>query len=337
MSGLQLLWFILLAVLFIGFFFLEGFDFGVGMATRVLARDENERTQLVATIGPHWDGNEVWLITAGGAMFASYPLWYASLFSGFYILFFLVLLGLIVRGVSFEFAAHAETPRGRSIWRWALFIGSVVPPFVLGMIFTAIMQPLPIANDNGAYNVYATFGDQVNLLTVVGGVAVTLLCLMHGLNFIRLKTTGPLRDRARRLNAKLAWVLYAGEAVFAVLVFVFTDFFQKRPVSTSLIVILIVCAAVVMHVGALKNKELLSFIGSGLSLALVVGLIFNGLFPRVLIGVDPANSLLLKNASASPLTLSIMTGVTCVLLPIALAYFIWAYVVFHKRIAPLNS
>ncbi|MCI1986841.1 MAG: cytochrome d ubiquinol oxidase subunit II [Lactobacillus sp.] len=329
MSFLQLLWFLLLAVLFIGFFFLEGFDFGVGMATRLLARNDRERTQLIATIGPHWDGNEVWLITAGGAMFASYPLWYASLFSGFYIMFFLVLFGLIMRGISFEFAAHAETERGRSIWRWALFVGSVIPPFILGMIFTAIMQPLPIDQH---MDVYAALGDQINLLTIVGGVAVTLMCFMHGLNFIRLKTEGPLRERARAWNQKLSWLLYAGEVVFAVLVFFETDFFAKRPVSTGLIIVLIVCAAVIQHLGVLQNKELLSFIGSGLGLTLVVALIFNGLFPRVLIAVNPAHSLLITQASASPLTLTIMTIVTCILLPIALAYFIWAYVVFHKRI-----
>lgn len=329
MSGLQILWFLLLAVLFIGFFFLDGFDFGVGMATRLLARDEAERDQLVATIGPHWDGNEVWLITAGGAMFASYPLWYASLFSGFYILFFLVLIGLIIRGVSFEFAANAETARGRSIWRWALFIGSIVPPFLLGMIFTAIIQPLPIDKD---MNIFPTFLDQVNPLTVVGGVAVTLMCFMHGLNFIRLKTEGPIRERARQWNARLSWLLYAGEVVFALLVFWYTDFFNARPLSTTFIIALIVASAVLGHIGALKNNELLSFIGSGLGLSLVVALIFNGLFPRVLIAINPAHSLLIKDASASPLTLTIMTVVACILLPIALAYFIWSYTVFHKRI-----
>ncbi|KRN23339.1 cytochrome d ubiquinol oxidase subunit II [Lacticaseibacillus camelliae] len=334
MSGLQILWFLLLAVLFIGFFFLEGFDYGVGMATRLLAHNEDERTQLVATIGPHWDGNEVWLITAGGAMFASYPLWYASLFSGFYILFFLVLFGLIIRGVSFEFAAHAESARGRSIWRWALFCGSLIPPFILGMIFTAIIQPLPI---DAQGNVFATLGNQINLLTIVGGVAVTLMCFMHGLNFIRLKTTGPLRARARQYNQVLSWVLYAGEVVFALLVFFFTDFFAKRPISTTLIILLIVCAAVIQHYGVLKDKELVSFIGSGMGLALVVGLIFNGLFPRVMIAQNAAHSIMIADASASPLTLEIMTGVTCVLLPIALAYFIWSYVVFHKRIAPKGN
>ncbi|KRM72025.1 cytochrome d ubiquinol oxidase subunit II [Lacticaseibacillus brantae] len=329
MSGLQLLWFILIAVLFIGFFFLEGFDFGVGMATRLLAKNEDERDQLIATIGPHWDGNEVWLVTAGGAMFASFPMWYASLFSGFYILFFLVLVGLILRGVSFEFAGHAETAWGRSVWRWTLFIGSLMAPFILGMIFTAIIQPLPI---DKAGNVFATLGNQVNLLTIVGGVAVTLLMLIHGLNFIRLKTTGSVRTRARALNAKLIWVLYAGLVVFAGLLFISTDFFTARPLSTGLIVVLLVIFAVLTHYSIAKDNELLSLIGSGVDLALVVVLIFNGLFPRVMIATNAANSILIQNASSSPLTLTIMTIVTAILLPIALAYFIWSYTVFHKRV-----
>lgn len=329
MSALQLLWFGLLAVLFIGFFILEGFDFGVGMATRFLAKNEKERTQLVATIGPHWDGNEVWLVTAGGAMFASYPLWYASLFSGFYILFFIVLFGLILRGISFEFAANAETPRGRSLWRWTLFVGSIIPPFVLGMIFTAIIQPLPI---DKAGNIFATFGNQVNLLTIVGGVAVTLLMFIHGLNFIRLKTYGALRKRALAYTKALLPVAYAGEVVFAILIYVSTDFMQERMLSTVLLLALIVAGTVVAHIGSLRNGELLSFIGTSISLAGVVMLIFNGLFPRVLIAEDPANSLLIQNVTGSQLTLTIMTVVVVVLLPIALAYFIWSYTLFHKRV-----
>jgi cytochrome bd ubiquinol oxidase subunit II len=244
-------------------------------------------------------------------------------------MFFLVLFGLIVRGVSFEFAAHAETKRGRNIWRWALACGSLIPPFILGMIFTAIIQPLPITK---AGDVYPTLGNQINLLTIVGGVAVTLMMLMHGLNFIRLKTTGDLRKRARDWNSKLYYLLYAGEVVFAVLLFFMTDFFKERPISTLLILVVIVGSTVAAHVGVLKDNEVLSFVGSALGLVGVVGVIFNGLFPRVMIGQDAAMSILAKDASASPLTLTIMTIVAVILLPIALAYFIWSYVVFHKRI-----
>ncbi|OAU91951.1 cytochrome C oxidase assembly protein, partial [Lacticaseibacillus rhamnosus] len=200
---------------------------------------------------------------------------------------------------------------------------------ILGMIFTAIIQPLPITK-NG--DVFPTLGNQINLLTIVGGVAVTLMMLMHGLNFICLKTTGDLRKRARDWNSKLYYLLYAGEVVFAVLLFFMTDFFKERPISTLLILVVIVGSTVAAHIGVLKDNEVLSFIGSALGLVGVVGVIFNGLFPRVMIGQNAAMSILAKDASASPLTLTIMTIVAVILLPIALAYFIWSYVVFHKRI-----
>ncbi|MCH4171231.1 MAG: cytochrome d ubiquinol oxidase subunit II [Lactobacillus sp.] len=329
MSALQLLWFILIAVLFIGFFFLEGFDFGVGMATRVLAKNDDDRESLIATIGPHWDGNEVWLITAGGAMFASFPLWYASLFSGYYILLFLTLCALIFRGVSFEFSANAETAGGRRFWYWALCIGSTVAPFLLGMMFTSLIQGLPM-DKNG--DIFAGLWDNVNLLSIVGGVAVTLLCLIHGLNFIRLKIDGNLRDRARNLVEKLYWVLFAGEVVFAILLFIFTDFFKERPISTLLLLVLIVALSAISMYCAYADHEGWGFITSGLTLGSIVILLFNGLFPRVLIADNPAHSLLIKDASASPYTLKIMTIVACILLPIMLAYFIWSFFIFKRRV-----
>lgn len=329
MSALQLLWFILICVLFVGFFFLEGFDFGVGMSTRFLARDDDEREALIATIGPHWDGNEVWLITAGGAMFASFPLWYASLFSGYYILLFLTLVALIFRGVSFEFAANADTAGGRRFWHWALFCGSTIAPFLLGMMFTSLIQGLPI-DKNG--DIFAGFLDNVNLLSIVGGVAVTLLCLIHGLNYVRLKIDGNMRDRARSLNEKLFFVLFAGEIVFVILLAIFTDFFQMRPLTTWIILILIVALSAISMWGNYGNHEGVSFVTSGLTLGCIVILLFNGLFPRVLIGDNPAHSILIKDASASPYTLKVMTIVACILLPIMLIYFIWSYFIFRRRV-----
>lgn len=329
MSALQILWFILICVLFIGFFFLEGFDFGVGMATRIIAKDDDDREALIATIGPHWDGNEVWLITAGGAMFASFPLWYASLFSGYYILLFLTLVALIFRGVSFEFSANADTAGGRRFWYWALCIGSTVAPFLLGMMFTSLIQGLPM---DAKGDIYAGFLDNVNLLSIVGGVAVTLLCLIHGLNFIRLKIDGNLRDQARNLAEKLYFVLFAGEIVFVILLAIFTDFFQLRPLSTWIILILIVAFSAISMYGAYADHEGLSFITSGLTLGAIVVLLFNGLFPRVLIADNPAHSLLIKDASASPYTLKIMTIVACILLPIMLVYFIWSFFIFKRRV-----
>lgn len=221
MSGLQLLWFCLIGLLFSGFFFLEGFDFGVGMSVQTLAQNEHEKDQIVATIGPVWDGNEVWLLTAGGAMFASFPYWYASLFSGYYLILLIILFGLIIRGVSFEFR-HKVKPSHKYIWNWTLAIGSALVPFFLGVMFISLIQGVPI-NSNG--DVIAHFTDYFNLFSIVGGVAVLLMSYLHGLNYISLKTEGPVRERARQYVNVLYWILYIGLVVFAILLYFKTDFF----------------------------------------------------------------------------------------------------------------
>jgi len=326
---LSILWFLIIGLLFAIFLFLEGFDFGVGMATRLIAHNLDEREALMSSIGPHWDGNETWLVTAGGAMFASLPIWYASLFSGYYYVLLLVLVGLILRGVSFEFTKHAETKTGKNIWLWAFFIGSVLPPFLLCMMLLSMVQGIPM-NANG--DAFPKFFDVVNWLSLVGGVAGVLLSLVHGLNFIRLRLDGPLRDRARALNKIVYPILFAGEVVFAVLVFFQTDFFTKRFGSSLLITVLIVAFSLLGYYGVLKNKEGWSFAGSGLSLSMVIVLLFNGLFPRVMIATNPAHSILIKTAANSHYTLTIMTIVACVLVPIILIYFIWSYTLFTKRI-----
>lgn len=330
MSGLQLLWFILIAVLFIGFFFLEGFDYGVGMATRFLVKNEEERDQVIETIGPVWDGNEVWLLTAGGAMFASFPEWYATLFSGYYIILFLILVGLIIRGVSFEFREKMETAKSRNFWNWTLFIGSILPPFLFGLMFTSMVRGMPLAADKG---IYASFGDYVNFFSVVGGVAVTLICFLHGLNYIRLKTEGSVRERAQKLSKRLYPILFVGLVVFAVLVYLETDFIQARPVSSLAILAGIVLCACLSAYGTWKDKELLSFLTTGFVLAGVVVLIFNGLFPRVMISsLGSSTDLLIKNASSTPYTLSLMSKIAFTILPFVLAYQAWSYYIFGKRI-----
>ncbi|WEG73307.1 cytochrome d ubiquinol oxidase subunit II [Vagococcus intermedius] len=330
MSTLELLWFIIIGVLFTGFFFLEGFDFGVGMSVKLLAKNRHERDALINTIGPVWDANEVWLITAGGALFASFPEWYATLFSGYYIVLFLILFGLILRGVSFEFRHHMESDRGRNFWEWATFIGSTLTPFLFGLMFTSLVRGMPIAEDK---NIYASFGDYVNVFSVVGGVAVTLVCFLHGLNYIRLKTKGPIRYRAQHVAKRLYPVLFVGLVVFALLLWSNTDFFDKRPVSTLIILLAIIASAVVAAVGTYKDKELVSFLGTGGILAGIVILLFNGMFPRVMIGsADAVRDLLIVDAASTPYTLKVMTIVTAILLPIVLCYFIWSYYVFRKRI-----
>lgn len=329
MSGLQLFWFVVIGVFFGGFFFLEGFDFGVGMSLKTLAFDEKEEDQLISTIGPFWDGNEVWLVTAGGAMFASFPYWYASLFSGYYLILLLVLVGLIIRGVSFEFRAKSKTEH-KKIWMWTLAIGSFMIPFFFGVLFVSLIQGMPLDADG---NMMATFTDYINLFSIVGGVALTLLSYLHGMNYIAMKTTGPVRMKAKNHAQALYWVLYAGLAAFAILLYFQTDFFEYRFVSTSILVVLIVLLTVVANVALNKGKELIAFLASGLTIVTLVGLLFNGLFPRVMISsISSEFDLLIKNASSTPYTLKIMSMIAITILPFLLGYIAWSYYIFRGRV-----
>jgi len=328
--NLQILWFILIAVLFIGFFFLEGFDFGVGMATRFVAKNRTERDQLVQTIWPFWDGNEVWLLTAGGAIFAAFPHWYATMFSGYYIPFVIILLALILRGVSFEFRVKMTSATGRNIWDWALFFGSLLPPFLLGVLFTSMVKGMPI---DANMNMHAGFLDYISLYSIVGGVAVTLLCLLHGLNFISLRTLGEVRERASKLSKKLYLLLYAGLVAFAVLTFAYTDFFKVRPLAIIAILVVIVLMSILAHYFVTRKRDALSFVLSGLTLSMVVILLFTGLYPRVMVSsLDSAFDMTIALASSSPYTLGLMTKVAVTILPFVLAYQAWGYYVFRQRV-----
>lgn len=329
MSGLQFFWFFLIGLLFSGFFFLEGFDFGVGMAVQTLAHNEEEKDQIVSTIGPVWDGNEVWLLTAGGAMFASFPYWYASLFSGYYLILFAILFGLIIRGVSFEFR-HNVPARQKNIWNWTLSIGSAMVPFFFGIMFVSWVQGMPL---DAKANMSAQFGDYFNLFSIVGGVAMVLLAYLHGLNYIALKTEGPVRSRANNYAQLLYWVLYLGLVAFAVLLFFKTDFFTHHALSTLVLLIVIVALTVFAHISVFKAAEMSAFLASGLSLVTVVVLLFQGLFPRVMISsISSKYDLLIENASSSPYTLKIMSIIAISLVPFVLAYTAWAYYIFRKRI-----
>ncbi len=329
MSGLQLMWFVLIGVLFSGFFFLEGFDFGVGMSVQTLAHNEKEKDQIINTIGPVWDGNEVWLLTAGGAMFASFPYWYASLFSGYYLILFIILFGLIIRGVSFEFR-HKVPEKNKNFWNWTLSIGSFIVPFFFGLLFISLVQGMPIDADG---NMTATFTDYVNVFSVVGGVALTLLCYLHGLNYISLKTEGQVREHARNYAKLLYYVLYVGLVLFAVLMYFQTDFFAKNAVLTTVLVVAIVLLTIFANVSVFKEKELAAFLASGLTLVVLVVLLFTGLFPRVMISsLGSQFDILIKDASSTPYTLKVMTYISFTLLPFVLAYTAWAYYVFRRRV-----
>lgn len=330
MTALQFFWFFLIGLLFAGFFFLEGFDFGVGMAVQTLAHNEHEKDQIVETIGPVWDGNEVWLLTAGGAMFASFPYWYSSLFSGYYLILLTILCGLIIRGVSFEFR-HKVPAEQKNIWNWTLTIGSALVPFFFGVMFISLIQGVPL---DAKGNIMAHFGDYINLFSLVGGVAVLLLSYLHGLNYISLKTTGPVRDRARNYAAFLYWVLYLGLLVFTLLLFLKTDFFSQHALGTLVLLVVIVALSLFAHASVFKQHEMSAFIASGLTFVALVALLFQGLFPRVMISsISSKYDLLIQNASSSPYTLKIMSIVAISLVPFVLAYTVWAYYIFRKRIS----
>ncbi|USS88267.1 cytochrome d ubiquinol oxidase subunit II [Fructilactobacillus hinvesii] len=330
MSFLQLLWYAVIGLLFALFLVLDGADLGIGMATRFLAYTYDERQQLLRTIGPHWDGNEVFLIAAGGSMFASMPLWYASLFSGFYILLFLVLIALIFRGVSFEFSENAETKKGRNAWMWTNFFGSFFTPFLFGMLFTAMIQAVPM---DAQGNIFASFFDVVNPLSLLGGVALTALCLYQGLHYATLRTSGLMRYHAATLCGNLYWAAYPVEILFAIALYFQTNFYENHLIATLVFLVVIVATTVWGHIATIRDREWSAYIANTLTIFALVALLFVGLFPNVLIATNPAHTISIVSASASPYTLGVMTIVLCVLLPIVLIYFAWSYISQWHRVS----
>lgn len=324
------IWFLLIAVLFVGFMFLEGFDFGVGMGTRFLATNSLERRVLINTIGPFWDANEVWLITAGGAMFAAFPHWYATLFSGYYLPFVILLLALIARGVAFEFRSRSPQEKWRNTWDWAIFIGSILPPFLVGVLFTSLIKGLPVQSD---MNMYLGFTDVVNIYTVVGGVTFVLLSYVHGLTFLTLKTTDPLRERARAQAKKLYWWLGLSLLVFIGLTAVYTDAFADKAVYTITLFAVAIVAYLLLYQQLRNHKEGFSFALTGIITVVITAFFFVTLFPNVMISsIDPANNISVYAASSGDYSLKVMTIVAFTLVPVVLAYTIWSYYVFRKRV-----
>ncbi|MMZ59959.1 Cytochrome bd-I ubiquinol oxidase subunit 2 [compost metagenome] len=329
--SLNELWFILVAVLFIGFFFLEGFDFGVGMSTRFLAKNDMERRVLINSIGPFWDANEVWLLTAGGAMFAAFPNWYATMFSGYYTPLVVLLLALIARGVAFEFRGKVGNEKWKGTWDIAIFLGSLLPPFLLGVVFSGLIKGLPI---DGEMEMKAGLFDMVNLYTLVGGVTVVMLCLVHGLMFTSLRTTGDLQQRARKLAKKLLIPLAVLLVLFAVLTVIETDVFEVRGVILSIVAVVGLVAFLLAGYFMTKQKDGWAFGMTGTLIFLSIASVFIGLFPRVMVSsISDAFSLTVDNAASGHYSLKVMTIVALTLLPFVLGYQIWSYFVFHKRVS----
>ncbi|MFD0275765.1 cytochrome d ubiquinol oxidase subunit II [Kitasatospora sp. NPDC127111] len=318
-------WFVLIAVLWIGYFFLEGFDFGIGILTKPLARDTAERRVLINTIGPVWDGNEVWLLTAGGATFAAFPDWYATLFSGFYLPLLVILVCLIVRGVAFEYRAKRPEPRWQRNWEEAIFWTSLLPAFLWGVAFADIVRGVAI---DGHKNYVGTVWDLLNPYALLGGLVTLSLFTFHGAVFAALKTVGDIRGRARAAALRLGLVTAALALVF--LVWTQADSGNGR----SLVALV---AAVAALAGALVANQLgregWAFVLSGATVVAAVAMLFLSLFPDVMPSTLSANwSLTVSNAASSAYTLKLMTVVAAVFTPLVLLYQGWTYWVFRKRI-----
>ncbi|AYN40483.1 cytochrome d ubiquinol oxidase subunit II [Streptomyces dangxiongensis] len=318
-------WFVLIAVLWTGYFFLEGFDFGVGILTRLLARDRAERRVLINTIGPVWDGNEVWLLTAGGATFAAFPEWYATLFSGFYLPLLLVLVCLIVRGVAFEYRAKRPEENWQRNWETAIFWTSLLPAFLWGVAFGNIVGGVRIDRN---FEYVGSVGDLLNPYALLGGLVTLTLFTFHGAVFTALKTVGDIRVRARRLAR---WVgLVTAVAALAFLLWTQADSGDDK----SLVALVVAVAALVIALVTNQfGREGWAFALSGLTIVATVAMLFLSLFPNVMPStLDSDWSLTVTNASSSPYTLKIMTWCAAIATPIVLLYQGWTYWVFRKRI-----
>ncbi|MFH8976482.1 cytochrome d ubiquinol oxidase subunit II [Streptomyces sp. NPDC017890] len=318
-------WFVLIAVLWTGYFFLEGFDFGVGVLTKLLARNRAEKRVLINTIGPVWDGNEVWLLTAGGATFAAFPEWYATLFSGFYLPLLVILVCLIVRGVAFEYRVKRPEENWQRNWETAIFWTSLIPAFLWGVAFGNIVHGVKIDRD---LEYVGTVWDLLNPYALLGGLVTLTLFTFHGTVFTALKTVGEIRERARTLALRVGLVT-------AVLALAFLSWTQvDSGDAKSLVVLLVAVASLVAALLANQaGREGWSFTLSGVTIVAAVAMLFLTLFPNVMPSTLDADwSLTVTNASSSPYTLKIMTWLAVVATPVVLLYQGWTYWVFRKRI-----
>ncbi|WP_410587319.1 cytochrome d ubiquinol oxidase subunit II [Amycolatopsis sp. lyj-23] len=322
---LEIAWFVVIAFFWLGYLFLEGFDFGVGMLLPVLARDNTERRVMVNTIGPVWDGNEVWLIVAGGAMFAAFPAWYAGLFSAAYLPLLLVLLALIGRGVAFEYRGKVDSERWRRNWDRVIMIGSWIPPLGVGLILATTVLGLPLdADGNRVGSAFAA----VRWDTLLGAVAIAAFSITHGAAFLALKTSGDLRERAKNLAIKLLPV-----AMVPMVAFLSVVQWRAGTLWTLLAFGVSAAAAVVAWLRLRADRDGQAFAALGVVIAGAAVTMFGSLFPNVLPStLDAANTLTIAGAASSPYTLTVMTWVAVFGAPAVLVYQGWTYWVFRKRI-----
>ncbi|MET4053187.1 cytochrome d ubiquinol oxidase subunit II [Frigoribacterium sp. PvP054] len=323
---LPTLWFVVLGFFFVGYFVLDGFDFGVGMSLPFLGRDDTDRRVLINTIGPVWDLNETWVIVAGAFLFAAFPEWYATLFSGFYLLMLLILLALIARGVSFEYRHQRPEASWKRRFDLMIVVGSAVPAFVWGLVFANVVQGVPL---DAGHDYTGTVLDLLNPYALLGGLTTLLLFFTHGVVFVTLKTEGEIRERARRLAVRAGVVTIVVAAGFLAL----TSLMHGTLASTVLSAVAAV-SLIASFVANLRGREGRSFGLMAVTIALAVASLFAALFPAVMpASNDPANSLTIANASSSTYTLTIMSWVALVFVPLILGYQGFTYWIFRRRIS----
>lgn len=328
---LNIVWFILITVLFTGFFILEGFDYGVGMM--MIGRPKNERAQFIRAIGPVWDGNEVWMITAGGATFAAFPHVYATMFSTFYLALFLMLLALIMRGVAFELRGKFKSSDWINFWDSAIMFGSFVPALLWGVAVVNLLRGLPI---NYQMHYVGTFLDLLNPCALMGGIFFVALFMFHGTNFllIKLADKGLLQELQQKgfcigLTTLFCYILFAAGAARD------TDILAK---AGTIIFLGLSIVALVMSIASVRSGNgCKAFISSTASIAFLTIGFFTALFPRLMVSsISPEWSLTIYNAASTPHTLALMTGAAVIFVPIVLCYQAWTYKVFKARITPTD-
>ena len=323
---LHTIWFIIITVFWIGFFVLEGFDFGVGMLHMLIGKDDAGQRVTINTIGPWWDGNEVWLIVAGAAMFAAFPGWYATMFSALYLALLLVLLALFGRGVSFEYRGKGDTPRWRTGWSWALTIGSALIPLLIGVGLGDLLYGLPI---NQHHDFTGNFFDLLTGYGLMTGVTLLTLCLLHGATFLALRTTDEIRDRARAVARRIGLVAVVVNVAWAIWTLVVIGG-GTVPQPTQIFGVIAVIFAWLL---SSTDHDGWAFASSGFAIAAAIGQIFIALYPNVMISSTSATyNLTVNNSASGHYALVVMTIVALIFFPLVLLYQGWSFHVFRARV-----
>jgi cytochrome d ubiquinol oxidase subunit II len=332
LETLQTIWFLLIAVLWVGYFILEGFDFGVGVLLRFVSKNEADRRAVLTTLGPVWDGNEVWVLVAGGATFAAFPEWYATLFSGFYLPLFLILTSLIVRGVAFEYRSKYGKAQWRQRWDIAIGISSFIPALLWGVAFANIVRGVPIEKSADGYLEYVGgFFNLLNPYALLGGIVTLTVFITHGAIFLALKTDGAIRERSRAIAIKVGLVAAGAAVAFLAWTNVMLAEFNSLIFGLSLAVAVLWLAGIF---AVLKVREGWAFIFSAATIATFVSTLFYALYPRVMpSSLGSEFDLTITNASATQNTLTVMSWVAVVMTPLVVIYQGWTYWVFRKRVS----